>query len=92
MKSCTKHSHPPPSPGSAGIKVGDIGPKFGFFGMDNGYLELRNVRIPRDQMLMKYAKVSCQCLHGLPECGLHVVWEIKFMTEFLGKSGLRVIG
>lgn len=41
-----------------GISVGDIGPKFGFFGMDNGFLKLDNVRIPRDQMLMKYAKVA----------------------------------
>ena len=42
----------------AGINVGDIGPKFGYFGMDNGYLQLEHVRIPRDQMLMKYAQVS----------------------------------
>ena len=49
---------PSPSPDSAGVKVGDVGPKFGYFGVDNGYLELRNVRIPRDQMLMKYTKVS----------------------------------
>ena len=54
-------SPPPPlTHGTTGIKVGDIGPKFGYFGMDNGYLELNHVRIPRDQMLMKYAKVSGQ--------------------------------
>ena len=46
----------------AGINVGDIGPKFGYFGMDNGYLKLENVRIPRNQMLMKYAKVSLYTL------------------------------
>ena len=40
-----------------GVKVGDIGPKFGYFGMDNGFLQLDHVRIPRDHMLMKYAKV-----------------------------------
>ena len=40
-----------------GVKVGDIGPKFGYKGMDNGFLQLTNVRIPRDQMLMKYSKV-----------------------------------
>ena len=43
---------------STGVKVGDIGPKFGYKGMDNGFLQLTNVRIPRDQMLMKYSKVS----------------------------------
>ncbi|XP_068177420.1 peroxisomal acyl-coenzyme A oxidase 1 isoform X2 [Antennarius striatus] len=41
-----------------GIVVGDIGPKFGFVEVDNGFLKLENVRIPRDNMLMKYAKVE----------------------------------
>ena len=41
-----------------GISVGDIGPKMGYFGMDNGFLALDNIRIPRDQMLMKYSQVS----------------------------------
>lgn len=40
-----------------GIVVGDIGPKFGFSEVDNGFLKLENVRIPRENMLMKYAKV-----------------------------------
>ncbi|KAK5899338.1 hypothetical protein CesoFtcFv8_008828 [Champsocephalus esox] len=41
-----------------GIVVGDIGPKFGFSEVDNGFLKLENVRLPRDNMLMKYAKVE----------------------------------
>ncbi|XP_036966945.1 peroxisomal acyl-coenzyme A oxidase 1 isoform X2 [Acanthopagrus latus] len=41
-----------------GIVVGDIGPKFGFDEIDNGYLKMENVRIPRENMLMKYAKVE----------------------------------
>uniref|UniRef100_A0A668A8G3 Acyl-coenzyme A oxidase n=1 Tax=Myripristis murdjan TaxID=586833 RepID=A0A668A8G3_9TELE len=41
-----------------GIVVGDIGPKFGFHEVDNGFLKLENVRIPRDNMLMKYSKVE----------------------------------
>uniref|UniRef100_A0A8C6TUY4 Acyl-coenzyme A oxidase n=1 Tax=Neogobius melanostomus TaxID=47308 RepID=A0A8C6TUY4_9GOBI len=41
-----------------GIDVGDIGPKFGFSEVDNGFLKLDNVRIPRENMLMKYAKVE----------------------------------
>uniref|UniRef100_A0A3B5ADB2 Acyl-coenzyme A oxidase n=2 Tax=Stegastes partitus TaxID=144197 RepID=A0A3B5ADB2_9TELE len=41
-----------------GIVVGDIGPKFGFHEVDNGYLKLENVRIPRENMLMKYSKVE----------------------------------
>ncbi|KAM3623508.1 uncharacterized protein V6R79_012045 [Siganus canaliculatus] len=41
-----------------GIVVGDIGPKFGFSEIDNGFLKLENFRIPRENMLMKYAKVE----------------------------------
>ncbi|ETI57005.1 hypothetical protein F441_00607 [Phytophthora nicotianae CJ01A1] len=40
-----------------GIEMGDIGPKVGFNSLDNGYAVFRNVRIPRRNMLMKYAKV-----------------------------------
>jgi len=41
-----------------GIKVGDIGPKFGYGGVDNGYMSMDHVRIPRDQMFMKYSQVT----------------------------------
>ena len=41
-----------------GIEVGDIGPKYGYNGKDNGYLKMNNIRIPRENMLMKYTKVS----------------------------------
>ncbi|XP_041073318.1 peroxisomal acyl-coenzyme A oxidase 1 isoform X4 [Carcharodon carcharias] len=40
-----------------GVVVGDIGPKFGYDEVDNGYLKLENVRVPRENMLMRYAKV-----------------------------------
>ena len=41
-----------------GVEVGDIGPKFGFEMVDNGFLRLKNVRVPRENMLMKYAQVD----------------------------------
>lgn len=41
-----------------GIVVGEIGPKMGLKAADNGYLQLNCVRIPRDHMLMKNAKVE----------------------------------
>jgi acyl-CoA oxidase len=40
-----------------GITLGDIGPKFGFNTIDNGFLRLNQVRIPRENMLMKHAQV-----------------------------------
>ena len=41
-----------------GIEVGDIGPKYGFTAKDNGYLIMKNVRIPRSHMFMRYVNVD----------------------------------
>ncbi|OMH79945.1 Peroxisomal acyl-coenzyme A oxidase 1 [Zancudomyces culisetae] len=41
-----------------GVHVGDIGPKFGFNTMDNGFLSLDKVRVPRFNLLQRYIQVS----------------------------------
>ncbi|KAL4448667.1 hypothetical protein ABPG74_012756 [Tetrahymena malaccensis] len=41
-----------------GIVVGDIGPKVGYNVKDNGFIRFNNIRVPRENMLMKYSKVS----------------------------------
>lgn len=41
-----------------GIIIGDIGPKYGYMSMDNGYMLFNNVRVPYDTMLSRYAKVD----------------------------------
>ncbi|CEF64310.1 Peroxisomal acyl-coenzyme A oxidase 2 [Strongyloides ratti] len=41
-----------------GITVGDIGPKFAFSSIDNGFIRFNNVKIPRKFMFMKYAQVE----------------------------------
>ena len=48
------HNHKP----FPGLEVGDVGPKLGFNTKDNGYLLMKNYRIPRAMMLMKYHKVA----------------------------------
>ena len=48
-----------------GITVGDIGMKFGsgaYNTMDNGVLRFDHVRIPRDQMLMRFVCLFYMCL------------------------------
>ncbi|VDP19991.1 unnamed protein product [Onchocerca flexuosa] len=40
-----------------GITVGDIGPKMGIPGNDNGFLIFNNYRIPRKNMFMRYSQV-----------------------------------
>lgn len=42
---------------AAGVIAGDIGPKMNFEHIDNGYLMLKNVRIPRENMLNKFCEV-----------------------------------
>ena len=41
----------------SGVELGEIGARFAHEAGDNGYLRLTNVRIPRNQMLMKLAHV-----------------------------------
>lgn len=41
-----------------GVKLMDIGPKYGFTSMDNGMCLLENVVIPRDSMLMRFFEVT----------------------------------
>jgi acyl-CoA oxidase len=41
-----------------GIVIGDIGAKMGRHGVDNGWIQFTNVRVPRSHMLMKHTKVS----------------------------------
>lgn len=40
------------------MELGDIGPKMGFSNIDNGFLRLNHVRVPRDHMCMRYSQVS----------------------------------
>ena len=44
-----------------GIRVGDIGPKFGYNGVDNGFLSFNHVRVPHDNMLARFAKARSLC-------------------------------
>lgn len=41
-----------------GIAVGDIGPKYGYASMDNGYMLFNHIRVPKSAMLSRYAEVS----------------------------------
>ena len=41
-----------------GVRVGDLGPKMGFNGKDNGWMTLKDVRIPRDQMFQRFLQID----------------------------------
>ena len=41
-----------------GIECGDLGPKLGYIGKDNGWLTIKDVRIPRSHMLQRFINVD----------------------------------
>ncbi|KAK5045202.1 hypothetical protein LTR84_009535 [Exophiala bonariae] len=41
-----------------GIVIGDIGPKYGYPGMDNGYMLFEHFRVPHSALLSKYSGVN----------------------------------
>ncbi|XP_041481876.1 peroxisomal acyl-coenzyme A oxidase 1-like isoform X1 [Lytechinus variegatus] len=40
-----------------GVELGDIGPKFGYSNIDNGFLRFNHYRIPRENMCMRHSQV-----------------------------------
>ncbi|XP_072318611.1 peroxisomal acyl-coenzyme A oxidase 1 isoform X1 [Eucyclogobius newberryi] len=74
-----------------GILVGDIGPKFGFSEVDNGFLKLDNFRIPRDNMLMKYAKVAPDGSYVKPPSAKLTYGTMVFIRSLIvGQSALSL--
>ncbi|ELU10772.1 hypothetical protein CAPTEDRAFT_174749 [Capitella teleta] len=49
-----------------GITVGDIGPKLGFHDIDNGFLQMNNIRIPRENMLNAHSQVEADGSYSPP--------------------------
>jgi acyl-CoA oxidase len=45
-----------------GIVIGDIGPKYGYTAMDNGYMLFQNLRVPHSALLSKYSGIDSE--HG----------------------------
>lgn len=41
-----------------GVTCGDMGPKFGYQSKNNGWLHMDNVRIPRENLFMKFTRVD----------------------------------
>jgi acyl-CoA oxidase len=71
-----------------GIKCGDIGPKMGYHSKNNGWCTFDNVRIPRNQMLMKYTKLDkdgCFSIDGDTRALYSVMMHIRLLM--IGHSG-----
>ncbi|KAM6939933.1 peroxisomal acyl-coenzyme A oxidase 1 [Xenentodon cancila] len=74
-----------------GIVVGDIGPKFGFNEVDNGFLKLENVRIPRGNMLMKYAKVEPDGVYVKPPSDKLTYGTMVFVRSMIVGESFRAL-
>jgi acyl-CoA oxidase len=74
-----------------GVTVGDIGPKFGYLGNDNGFLILKDVRIPRENMLMRYAKVDRQGNYSTPpHSKLGYATMVLMRTSIVAESAVQL--
>ncbi|XP_020014929.2 peroxisomal acyl-coenzyme A oxidase 1 isoform X1 [Castor canadensis] len=74
-----------------GITVGDIGPKFGYEEMDNGYLKMDNYRIPRENMLMKHAQVKPDGTYVKPLNNKLTYGTMVFVRSFLVGEAARCL-
>jgi len=41
-----------------GLTIGDLGPKIGYEGVDNGYMAFNGFRAPYDSLLDKYVQID----------------------------------
>ncbi|KAG8430099.1 hypothetical protein GDO86_018486, partial [Hymenochirus boettgeri] len=69
-----------------GITVGDIGPKMSFECIDNGFLMMRNVRVPKEDMLSRYCKVQSDgtyCGDLMKACTIAIRYStVRRQSEF----------
>ncbi|XP_034264504.1 peroxisomal acyl-coenzyme A oxidase 1 isoform X1 [Pantherophis guttatus] len=72
-----------------GITIGDIGPKFGYDEIDNGYLKMDNFRIPRENMLMKHAKVEPDGTYVKPLNAKLTYGTMVFIRSFIVGDAAR---
>lgn len=69
-----------------GIKVGDLGAKFGFNYTDNGWLSFDNVRIPREDILSRFIEVTKEgvvTLKGDPRMNQQIMIKTRLALIFL---------
>ncbi|ELK12352.1 Peroxisomal acyl-coenzyme A oxidase 1 [Pteropus alecto] len=74
-----------------GITVGDIGPKFGYDEVDNGYLKMDSYRIPRENMLMKYAQVKPDGTYVKPVSNKLTYGTMVFVRSLLVKDAAQCL-
>ncbi|KAF2429042.1 acyl-CoA oxidase [Tothia fuscella] len=62
-----------------GIVIGDIGPKVGYAGMDNGYMLFKNFKIPHKALLSKHSGVDIDGKYIAPQNQAVVYGSMTFV-------------
>lgn len=68
-----------------GIAIGDIGAKMGRSGVDNGWIQFTNARIPRFNMLQKWCKVDKDGTVTLPP-----LEQLSYISLLHGRVGMAI--
>ena len=64
-----------------GIEVGDVGRKLGYNAVDNGYLLINNIRVPRKALLSKFAEIT-------PEGDFDIKADLRILYSIMSKVRL----
>lgn len=75
-----------------GINAGDMGPKMGYHSKNNGWCTFDKVRIPRENMPMKYVSVDREGNFGI-EGDMRVLYSVMMdiRTQLLLHSGATLM-
>ena len=74
-----------------GVTIGDIGPKFGYEQMDNGFLKFEHVRIPRDNLLMRYVQVLPDGTYVHSKTSKHSYGTMVLIRSALAKFAFEML-
>ena len=66
-----------------GVVIGDIGPKYGYASMDNGYMLFNHFRVPRNALLAKYSNVDEQGKYTKPQNPATVYGSMTYARAIL---------
>lgn len=77
-----------------GVEAGDIGPKFGYQGKDNGFLKFTNYRIPKGNILARFFEISNEgnvVVKGNPKIIYSSMMNVRkylisYAASYLGKG------
>ncbi|GBM47709.1 Peroxisomal acyl-coenzyme A oxidase 3 [Araneus ventricosus] len=75
-----------------GITVGDMGPKLGLQGLDNGFMSFQNYRVPRESLLSRTGDVTPEGRYVTPFKDPNKRFGASMGSLSLGRMGILSVG